>query len=224
MTSRPEEKWRSVAALAASVLCVLLPPALAHASEATASAERVRTVAYKEFHDPGVMTLVDDQGREVEISEVYSLIGYDEIAEWKEGEELHVVWKRGAGAGIVRAATGAFYKLPFTVDAEHPISVLTDRCTERETSTAGIAACLHAAAKRWDEEYEHLLALLQATASDARKADLAAADAAWSDYKTKLLAAQAHALEGGGTIATLERASLAVWLRQNRVRSLGWLW
>ena len=212
-----------VAALAASLAFALLGPGIVSASQNEPSVQLVKTLTYKDFHDPGKMVVVDEEGHESTFWGVYKFIGFEAIQTWKSGEQLQVVWKPGAGAGIVRVSSGAFFKLAFAVNEEHPISVLGDRCTDHNGSTMGMQGCLGEESKRWDEEYDLLVADLLASASDELKADLGEANAAWEEYKGKFFDAYYHRYQGGGTVEIINRASLSVWFRMNRVRSLNWL-
>ena len=140
------------------------------------------TLTFNEFHDPGWMKLTRPNGEQVTANFFYSLIEFEDIDEWKEGEAIEVTVSDSEGVLIRRIKTDKTYIVVFS--EQYPIDQLLDECLSSDMSTTiQIAGCHGQASYYWDAYSDTLQqSLLSMNNSDFADALIKESEA-WNVYK-----------------------------------------
>jgi hypothetical protein len=139
------------------------------------------TLTFNEFHDPGWMKLTRPNGEQVTADFFYSLIEYEDISEWKEGEPIEVTVSDSEGVLIRRQKTDRVYLVVFN-DAYPIDNRLGDCHNEDFVGTHHDANCHDEATYYWRAYSEALLHFLSQR-NDSKLADVLRKEAeAWNDY------------------------------------------
>ena len=146
-------------------------------SEKTSDILYSKSVVFKEFRDPGRLTLAN--GKEYYF--YYKGITYDNIKTWKEGRKLNLTYSNTKGSQLHDPISGASARV--IIYGSHLIEEITEKRLLENGSTIGIAAVYREEYELWDTMITRLLRELKASRSSAAYKDIETMHNLWLKYK-----------------------------------------
>jgi uncharacterized protein YecT (DUF1311 family) len=136
-------------------------------------------VVYSANHDPSMVYL--DDGRQLEV-QYGSEIEWEDAEKWKKGKKLFIAYNSDKGTVLVDSSTGK--SIPILSGLKkHPLEILEDQRSEKDTSTMDMVDTLNAFTTLWEKEMNRVLNALMTTVDMDGKRTIRDSQEAWRKFR-----------------------------------------
>lgn len=192
-------------------------------SSINACAEAISSQQYRfqEFHDPGWMTLINEQGQEVSASFYYQLIAFEDIDTWQNNEAMTIILDDEQGVQLKRNASGKTYIVIFNEDNDPIHERLIECLNAEQLNTYIIAECHSEAGAYYEATADSLHDFLRTKGSETLSKTLSIEQQSWELYQeTRNAAVREYLADKFGTKQIIINANDYSIQMKSRLNSL----